>query len=189
MRIYTGAGDRGMTSLFSGERVLKNDRRVCACGEMDELSAVLGLLESDLPNSEADLRNEIHTIQSNLFQAGAWIAVYPVAENTIVPKSFQTSHSTWLESHIDRMDAALPALASFILPGGCRAAALAHVARTVCRRVERRLVGVLEETTTEPYETEIRKVLVFLNRLSDYLFVLARYCNHRERVPEHLWQS
>ncbi|MFZ5572347.1 MAG: cob(I)yrinic acid a,c-diamide adenosyltransferase [Thermodesulfobacteriota bacterium] len=188
MRIYTGTGDRGRTSLFSGERVSKRDPRVWAYGELDELNSVLGLLETHLPVSEEGPHREIHRIQSILFQAGAWIAVTPGGEAAALPGSFQAAHGVWLESAIDRMDAFLPELTAFILPGGGRAASMAHLARTVCRRVERRLVGIVEETSGEPHESELHRILVFLNRLSDYLFVLARYCNLGEGIPETVWR-
>lgn len=187
MRIYTGTGDRGKTSLLSGERISKSHERVEAYGEMDELSAVLGMLACDLPESETTLQDDIRTVQSYLFSAGAWVATQPDADAGTLPVSFDKAHGRWLETEIDRLSKALPPLKAFILPGGSRASAVAHVARTVCRRVERRVVAVAASVSASPHAEELSNVLVFLNRLSDYLFVLARYCNHCQGIPDQTW--
>jgi cob(I)alamin adenosyltransferase len=189
MKIYTGSGDRGKTSLFSGERVSKDQRRIEAYGEVDELNAVLGALEASLPSEQSQLRDEIQGIQSDLFHVGAWLATTPDSPSLEVLKKIGASRIQRLEEAIDRMEQRLPALKEFILPGGHIAASWAHVARTVCRRVERRVVALSHDPAEYKSPDELIGVITFLNRLSDYLFVLARYCNHLARVSEITWNK
>ncbi|OQY58430.1 MAG: ATP:cob(I)alamin adenosyltransferase [Desulfobacteraceae bacterium 4572_88] len=178
MKIYTRGGDRGKTSLFSGERVPKNHARVEAYGDVDELSSVLGAAAAVMPETESELILEIQGIQSDLMCVGGLLAATSDASAKATDKidKMTEEKTKKLESAIDRMDAELPALRSFILPGGHISAAWAHVARTVCRRAERHIIALSDESDKLP--EHIGEALVYVNRLSDYLFVLARYCNH-----------
>ncbi len=186
MGVTTGTGDRGKTSLFSGERVRKDDRRIEAVGDVDELSSALGVAAALLESRHPALAAELQSVQSELFRLGAWIAVIPgsSAEDLLPPLSDAPREA--LESAIRRMESELTALRGFILPGGCLEAAWIHMARAVCRRAERRVVGLAEPTaeSSDPLE----KTLSYLNRLSDYLFVLARTCNRLESVPDVPWK-
>ncbi len=208
MRIYTGAGDRGRTSLFSGERVDKHDARIEAYGDLDELNSVLGALAEALGDGprggSAELESEIERIQSDLLQAGAWLATTPGSPAQTSLLEITPHLIAGLEAAIDRMDATLEPLRGFILPGGSASACWAHVARTVCRRAERRVVALVDAVhgahpAPEPGETpapapavtqaheQLGLIVVYLNRLSDYLFVLARHCNRRAGVPDRPW--
>jgi len=183
MKIYTGAGDRGQTSLFSGERVSKSHMRVDACGDVDELNSTLGALVAALPESLSELAAELRRIQSTLFVVGAWLATTPNSPAIATLAPITPAHSKQLEAAMDRMDTELPELASFILPGGHPTAAWAHVARTVCRRAERHVVRLGEAQDSEQFYP----LVVYLNRLSDYLFVLARYCNKIAGMADMEW--
>lgn len=188
MKIYTGGGDRGKTSLFSGERVTKNNARVEAYGDVDELNSWLGAITSVLGDSSDGIA-EIRRIQSDLFHIGALLATTPGSPTSAALETFDDQGSRFLETAIDRMEQHLPALTGFILPGGSMSAALAHIARTVCRRSERHLVGLSEATTDKLTPDAYRAPLVYLNRLSDYLFVLARYCNHLAGEADVHWEK
>ena len=187
MKIYTGTGDRGKTSLFSGERVSKSSARVETYGDLDELNAAIGAVAAAIDKRQQALIDEIHTIQAGLLDAGAWLATTPGAPSTRFLKPFTDQPARRLEAAIDRMDADLPELTQFILPGGHLSSALAHVARTVCRRTERRACQLVEQGESGT-DASMPSILVFLNRLSDYLFVLARHCNHLEGVADNLWK-
>ena len=188
MKIYTGTGDRGKTSLFSGERISKADTRIDAYGDLDELNSILGALAAHL-SAEVKLVAELQQIQSGLFQAGAWLATLPGAPSTDSLQEISLEQIDFLEKAIDRFEKELPVIKAFILPGGHISAAWAHVARTVCRRCERKVVLLISKSMqgkgTEPYQ----RLLVFLNRLSDFLFVLARKCNHIHGVSDKPWRS
>jgi cob(I)alamin adenosyltransferase len=190
MKIYTGGGDRGITSLFSGERVAKSHARIEANGALDELSAFLGVVAVTLADEgQAGLVEEIQGIQSDLLQVGAWLATTPDSSSADMLQEIDPGHITALEQAIDRMDTELPGLTGFILPGGRPAAAWAHVARTICRRAERHVVGLLEQPGDGKGGAELHKASVYLNRLSDYLFMLARYCNWLAQVPDIPWKK
>jgi cob(I)alamin adenosyltransferase len=185
MKIYTGTGDRGKTSLFSGERVSKSSLRIEAYGDLDELNSVIGAVAAALDPEHIELKEEIQSVQGMLLDAGAWLATTPDAASSRFLKPFTEEPAKWLEEAIDRMNASLPELKQFILPGGHLSASLAHMARTVCRRTERRTIALIE---SESGGGDIMAhILVFLNRLSDYLFVLARYCNHLSSQGDLLW--
>jgi cob(I)alamin adenosyltransferase len=173
-RIYTKTGDRGDTALGDGTRVPKDHPRVAAYGGVDELNAALGLLLAHHPDlAEAAL---LRTIQNDLFDVGADLCVpQPADEKPGARLRIGERHVHSLEQAIDRLNAGLQPLTSFVLPGGRRDAAWCHQARTVCRRAERDVVTL---TRTEPVNPQ---VLVYLNRLSDLLFVLARVCNDNGR--------
>ena len=178
MKIYTRTGDGGETSLLSGGRVAKDHPRIEVYGTLDELNSLLGLLlAEEIPEAAV---GELERVQSTLFSMGAALAD---AEGR-----FSHDPGVWaaapLERWIDGMDAELEPLRSFILPGGCRAAAIAHVARTVCRRAERCATAAGREPGGLP-----DGVLVYLNRLSDSLFVLARWLNLRSGVSERRWPA
>jgi cob(I)alamin adenosyltransferase len=188
MKVYTGAGDRGMTGLFSGERVAKSNIRVAANGDVDELNSFLGALAAVLGGEHATLAAEIQRIQSELFHVGAWLATTPDSTSTELLAELSTEPVSALESAIAAMESDLPGLQGFILPGGHPAAVWAHLARTVCRRAERQVVRLLEVGESNQPAEQLFTILAYLNRLSDYLFVLARYCNRLEQTPDVLWQ-
>jgi cob(I)alamin adenosyltransferase len=185
MRIYTRKGDDGQTEILGGGRVPKDAARPEVCGALDELNAVLGLAQAHgLAEGESvDLDRVVERVQGEVLQVGAELAdPDPEARGlrTIGPQ-----HTRALEEAIDRFDAALVPLDGFILPGGTRAAGLLHLARTVCRRAERRLV-TLSRTGPEPISPEL---LAYLNRLGDLLFVLARAANARAGVADVRWRG
>lgn len=187
MKVYTGTGDRGKTSLFSGERVAKADVRIDAYGDVDELSAVIGAAAAQLPEDAAVIGKALQGIQADLFELGAWLATTPASGAAGQLPPFEAARAEGLERAMDAMDAELPELKAFILPGGHPSAAMTHVARTVCRRAERHVLR-LAEAEAEGAEAVPPSVLVYLNRLSDYLFVCARYCNHLAGVADVPWQ-
>ena len=190
MKIYTQTGDRGKTGLFSGERVPKSHQRIEAYGDVDELNAVLGALRAHLRPDSHELIEELVGIQSELFHIGAWLATTPGSPSAAHLKEISMDCAKDLELSIDRMENGLPPLKDFILPGGHITAAWAHVARTVCRRAERHVVRLsFKSADSEGEEKPYWGVIMFLNRLSDYLFMLARYLNRKEGVDESLWKK
>lgn len=179
MKIYTKTGDEGRTSLFDNTRVSKADDRVDAYGEVDELNACLGSARAAI--GPGDLAEAIAEIQKELFAVGTRLADPSSRVADRVSKAVVTPEAiARLEATIDRLESELPPLRRFILPGGSAAGAQLHVARTVCRRAERRVVALGPEAV-EP------AVVVYLNRLSDLLFVAARVANHRAGIPEVEW--
>ena len=189
MKIYTGTGDRGKTSLFSGERVFKSSDRIEAYGDLDELNSIIGALIASLPADRDDLIDELQQIQSDIFIIGAWLATTANSPAIDSLEEIKDSQITFLENAIDRLDSELPDLKNFILPGGHSSAAWAHVARSVCRRTERHAVHLLKESDTGESTKELEKALIFLNRLSDYLFVLARECNRLHGLSDITWKK
>ncbi len=166
-RIYTKTGDTGQTGLGDGTRVAKDSARVCAYGEVDELNAVLGLIHSYCPDfAEASF---LRRVQNDLFDVGADLCVPETGGEGNL--RITAGQATELENAIDRVNEKLEPLRSFILPGGTPAAAWLHLARTVCRRAERAVVTLMTFETINP------QVLIYLNRLSDLLFVLGRIAN------------
>ncbi len=179
MRIYTKTGDSGETSLFDKSRVSKSHPRVEAYGEVDELNACLGGARS--AGAPGDLGEALETIQRQLFAVGARLADPAARISTRVEKaSVQLEDVQRLERWIDEFERELPPLRRFILPGGSVVGSWLHLSRTVCRRAERRVVG-LGEGAVEPI------LVVYLNRLSDLLFVMARTASHRDGSPEVEW--
>jgi len=178
VKLYTRTGDTGETSLFDGTRVSKHDARVDAYGEVDETNAWLGLARAS--GLDPPLADALVAIQRDLFALGAQLADPADKIATRVTKAvIADADVERLEQWIDRLDAELPPLRRFILAGGTPAGAALHVARTVCRRAERRIVAL---------EPPVDAVLIrYVNRLSDLLFVLARVANHRGGVPEVEW--
>jgi cob(I)alamin adenosyltransferase len=188
MKIYTGTGDRGITSLFSGERVPKDNARVDAYGDIDELNSILGALVAHLLDEEA-LIEELQQIQSALLQLSAWLATRPDSAMIESLEEITDQQITSLEDAIDRLQKGLPVLKGFILPTGHITASWAHMARTVCRRSERKVVPLLNNVPDGKAALQYRKSLVYLNRLSDYLFVLARHCNYINGFPDKMWKK
>jgi len=181
--IYTKGGDRGETGLVGGTRVYKNDQRIHLYGQVDELNSQIGLAQSLSPDNK--YKAIILNIQSRLFDIGSNMACE--ASKRVEYKIPQISdlQIEELEISIDEMSMVLPELKNFILPGGSKASSSFHVCRTVCRRVERFLV---EFNRTNPDELPLN-ILKYLNRLSDFLFVYARYLNKLDNVEEIIWKS
>jgi cob(I)alamin adenosyltransferase len=178
-RIYTKTGDQGETSLGDGTRVPKDDARVTAYGSVDELNAVLGLLLAQQPDmAEAEI---VRTIQNDLFDVGADLCVPQPSDGPGDQRlRVRPEQAMRLEQAIDRLNAPLAALTSFVLPGGQLPAAWCHLARTVCRRAERDVITLARRETINP------QVIIYLNRLSDLLFVLARFYNNNGQA-DILW--
>jgi cob(I)alamin adenosyltransferase len=179
VKIYTKTGDGGETGLFDGTRVLKSDARVDAYGEVDELNAWLGVVRA--AGVDADIEAVLTDLQRDLFAIGARLADPSSRIADRVTKAVIGEEDvTRLEGWIDRFEAELPPLRRFILAGGSPAGAAMHLARTVCRRAERRIVSL------GPDQVD-RTILAFVNRVSDLLFVLGRAVNHRLGAPEVEW--
>jgi cob(I)alamin adenosyltransferase len=179
VKIYTKTGDAGETGLFGGPRVRKSDPRVEAYGDVDELNAQIGVVRALVEDPE--IERELALVQAELFCVGAELATPHDARARSAIPPVDPSWTVRLEKAIDASEAELPRLAHFVLPGGTRTAAALHVARTVCRRAERRVVLLAAEAPVEP------ALLAYLNRLSDFLFVAARLANHRARRDEPIW--
>ncbi len=187
MKIYTGTGDEGFTSLLSGKRVLKSNKRIDAYGDVDELSAFLGVVSSLVCSKSSDIVKDIVEIQSELLKAGAWLASDSGSSSIKKLDLITEEPAKNLESRIDKMSEKLPPLKGFIMSGGDPASAHAHVARTVCRRAERHVISLVEEQKEALYCTQVNLIIVYLNRLSDYLFVLSRYCSYLSGFPDNIW--
>lgn len=177
--LYTGTGDKGTTSLVGGQRVSKAHQRIESYGTADELNSFIGLLMTAL-DEQAD-QDFLLFVQHKLFTIGSYLATDQEntelkIESKVTPESIER-----IEREIDRLDSELPRMKNFVLPGGTRSASLAHVCRTVCRRAERQIYRLAE---TAPVE---EPVLVFMNRLSDYLFVLARKECIKNNGKEIIW--
>ncbi|MEE8586608.1 MAG: cob(I)yrinic acid a,c-diamide adenosyltransferase [Acidobacteriota bacterium] len=179
MKIYTRSGDQGKTALFSGERVEKDHLRVEAYGTLDELNSVLGLAASFCRSRR--VQQHLQLLQNKLFNAGADMATSPGSRRSI--ERVGTQDWEGLEQAIDEMEEDLPRLKNFILPGGSPGASCLHLARSVCRRAERLLVQLMKHEEMNP------ELLIFLNRLSDFLFVLARSENIEGGGEEVLWRG
>lgn len=185
MKVYTKTGDNGTTALFGGTRVAKHHIRIESYGTIDELNSWLGLLRDQ--EVDSNTKNVLTLIQNRLFTVGAILATDPDKailkngkERLNIPK-ISTTDIELLEKEMDAMEAALPQMTHFILPGGHTAVSYCHIARTVCRRAER-MASVLNES--EPFDAQ---VLVYINRLSDYLFVLARKLSSDLHAEEIKW--
>jgi cob(I)alamin adenosyltransferase len=180
-KIYTKTGDKGQTSLWGGARVPKHHIRIESYGTVDELNSHLGLLRDHL--QDEGLRTVLKTIQDRLFTVGSILATDPEKAGKIQTPDLLLSDITQLESWIDEMEEKLPELKNFILPGGHVAVSSCHIARCVCRRAERLVVALNENEAVDEL------VLQYLNRLSDYLFVLSRRIAQILEVPEIIWNS
>lgn len=176
MKIYTKNGDQGETSLASGEKIKKSDALIEALGSLDELNAHLGVLQSVLENE--DLAVEIEGIQNKIFFIGSYLA----AKGSKADYKLDSQDVIFLEKRIDSLQAELEPLRNFILPGGSPEAAYCHLARSVCRRAERSIANI-----SSAFEGFDKNILAYINRLSDYLFVLARFLNQIAGFHEHKW--
>ncbi len=182
MKIYTKTGDKGSTSLLGGQRVEKNHPKLKAYGTVDELNSHMGLLLSfvkkDISNSDIE-QNFIFEIQNHLFLLGSHLACFEDSDRQKFKiASFDTCQTIFLEDGIDKLEKSLMPLKNFILPGGSASSSQAHICRTVCRRAER-LVAALKDF--DPIW------LIYLNRLSDYFFVLARHLNKLQNIEDIIW--
>lgn len=179
MKIYTKTGDQGSTSLFGGKRVLKSDLRIDTYGTVDELNSWIGVLRDQPANQNRSA--VLIEIQDRLFTIGSILATEPGNTKVKIPTLAETDIQL-LEKEIDSMDAVLPPMKFFVLPGGHQAVSFGHVARTVCRRAERLVIALNQ---VDPIN---ELVIKYLNRLSDYLFVLCRVMAHELNAPETPWK-
>jgi cob(I)alamin adenosyltransferase len=178
MKIYTKTGDKGFTSLIGGTRVPKSHIRIESYGTVDELNSYVGLIiDQDI---DAHHKGILKQVQDRLFTIGSSLASDPEKSRMIIP-DLHTEDIELLEQEMDKMNEQLPELRHFILPGGSNAISYCHIARCVCRRAERITVQLAEESTVD------EKVTIYLNRLSDYLFTLARKIGNESKVPENQW--
>lgn len=178
MKIYTKSGDKGLTSLIGGTRVPKHDLRIESYGTVDELNSYIGMIKDyDLSQHDKDTLSEI---QDRLFTIGASLASDPDKSKMKIP-DLHLSDVSVLEKQIDSMNETLPELRHFVLPGGTQVVSFCHIARCVCRRAERIVVHLSSESFVD------EMVIVYLNRLSDYLFVLARKLCFDLNIPENQW--
>ncbi len=175
MKIYTKRGDRGQTDVYGGSRVDKTNPVIEAYGTIDELNALLGMVRSALNSEFATTAEEIKTIQNSLHTQCAFLA--SMHSNKKVP-ALRETHVEWLEDRCDYYQDQLPQITHFILPGGCSQASLLHFARTVCRRAERRVVA-----TADKYDLPVLNIM-YLNRLSDLFYLMARYINYQTGTGE-----
>lgn len=180
MKIYTKTGDKGETSLIGGTRVPKNSVRLEAYGSVDELNSYIGLIRSF--SIAAEQQEELACIQNILFSVGGHLATDTSAAEVKVRLGVCEEDVEYLEKAMDRMEEVLPELRCFILPGGDRASAVTHIARTVCRRVERRILDVAAQCEVDEL------IIRYINRLSDYLFVLARKIAFDAGTEELKWE-
>lgn len=181
MKIYTKNGDRGQTALIGGRKVSKNNFRIECYGTVDELNSWLGVVVSMIGTKSPSAKT-LKIIQDRLFVVGSLLANDPKGSRMKLPQ-LQEHDVVLLENEIDAMTAKLPELKSFILPGGCEAASFCHLARAVCRRAERRVVALSQKDKVDPV------IIIYLNRLSDYLFVLARFFNRQKGIKDILWTA
>ncbi len=179
VKIYTKTGDRGTTSLFGGKRVGKDEARIEAYGNVDELNSLIGTILAD--NPPVDISKKLLRIQNELFVLGADLAT-PLDVKVKIPR-IKKPDITRLEKETDTWDKDLPKLQKFILPGGGKVGAKLHLARTVTRRVERTIVSLASQHKIN------QNAQIYINRLSDWLFTLARYINHRQKVKAVPWQG
>src|ERR1700759_903216 len=178
MKIYTKTGDKGFTSLIGGTRVPKHHLRIESYGTVDELNSYIGLIrDQEISQHDKDLLKEI---QDRLFTIGSSLAADPEKSRMVIP-DLHVEDIELLEKEMDKMNEILPELKHFILPGGNTTISYCHIARCVCRRAERLSVHLAEESKVD------EKVNVYLNRLSDYLFTLARKIAHEQKIPENKW--
>ncbi|MBD5209401.1 MAG: cob(I)yrinic acid a,c-diamide adenosyltransferase [Bacteroidales bacterium] len=185
--LYTGTGDQGQTSLVGGQRIAKNSPRLEAYGTVDEFSSFLGIIHAST-QCDSETKGQLAEIQNELFNIGCYLAT----DSSDTSSSDETNQAVYgltetditrLEGWIDALDERVPTIRSFVLPGGSEIAAHTHVARTVCRRAERRILTLAAEEFVSPL------VIRYFNRLSDYLFILARYYNFLTGIEEVTWRQ
>ncbi len=191
MKIYTKTGDQGSTSLVGGKRISKSDLRLEAYGSLDELNASLGFVRSFVLNLKnqanfaplaEELEGKIQRIQNYLFTLGSHLACVDKNLLSKLPQ-FLDSEISWMELQMDELTEHLPELKNFILPGGAVVGSGLHLSRTLCRRAERCVVRLSQTETVEEH------IVIYLNRLSDFLFVLARHANHQQGISDPIWQK
>ena len=183
-KVYTKTGDKGMTGLVDGTRVQKNHPRIEAYGSIDELNAILGIIRTFLAEEDKQLHqldSMLYVIQNNLFNVGADLAT-PKSSRSKYMVLITEDSITQLEEHIDILNADLPALKEFILPGGGKIGSFFHQARTVCRRAERDIISLMNEV-----ENVDSLPMTYVNRLSDYLFVAGRWAAQQLEEKEYFW--
>ncbi len=180
--LYTRTGDAGSTSLVGGERVPKNSERLEAYGTIDELSSAIGVIASD-PACDQEVKGQLMLVQNELFNLGAYLATAVKPGEQPACASLDAAKMQQLEGWIDALDEQTPKIRAFVLPGGTKLSAETHLARTVCRRAERRIIDLAGEEYVDP------RVTAYVNRLSDYLFIAARYFNFIQGVEEVVWKQ
>ena len=183
MHVYTRQGDDGKTRLLDGQRVWKDDPRVQVCGALDELCSWIGVASAHMPAARPELVMQLREVQNELFAVGAAAQLDGRMDKRPTIRMVSAKERDRIEGWIDAMEAELPAMQGFIAPGGCPAAAFTHVARSVCRRAESGMVALSRNADAEGAAT-LAEATAYLNRLSDVLFVLARFCNHVNGVEE-----
>jgi cob(I)alamin adenosyltransferase len=182
-KIYTKTGDSGQTSLIGGTRIPKSHIRIEAYGTVDELNSWIGVIRDHIPH-HSDINLFLADIQDRLFTVGSSLACDPLKNQKMSIPDLKSEDITLLEKQMDEMDQSLPVLKNFVLPGGYPPASFCHVARCVCRRAERICVAMdAENEQVDPI------VIQYLNRLSDYLFMLSRYLLHQNNGQESIWKS
>jgi len=179
MKIYTKTGDKGETGLFGGQRVWKDDLRIEAYGTVDELNAVMGVALVEVKSEE--ISQSLSRIQNELFLLGSDLAT-PFEEVKVKIKRIDNVHIKILEDEIDLFEEKLEELRNFILPGGSKGSAYLHLARAICRRAERHVTSLAKSIDIGS------EVVIYLNRLSDLLFVLSRYENKLNKIPDTIWK-
>lgn len=180
--LYTRTGDLGETSLVGGTRIRKNHVRLEAYGTIDELSSALGMAAAD-PLCYHEVKGQVKEVQNELFNIGSYLATPVMPGDEPRCRSIDGETLSTLEGWIDALDEQTPKMNAFVLPGGSEPASRLHLARTICRRAERRVIDLSEQSYVDP------AVLRYLNRLSDYLFIAARYVNFMQGVDEVVWRQ
>ena len=178
MAIYTRTGDKGKTSLMSGQRVSKNDIRVDAYGTADELNSVIGVVLSEIQNYKSKFKSELIKIQNDLLEIGSNLANPASKQLKYLQKRVKE-----FEKFIDQMTEKMPPLKNFILPGGGKAGAMLHLARAISRRAERKIVTLNDKQKID------NNIIIYVNRLSDLLFTMARFVNFKEKRKEIIWRK
>ena len=183
MKVYTKGGDAGTTSLVGGKRIKKFGTRIEAYGTVDEVNSCVGMLAAAIQADMADWVSFLAVVQNKLFNMGCYLATDNPDNAETAPYGLTDVDVERMEKAIDEIQAQLPALNNFVLPGGSMAASYADLCRTTTRRAERRVVELAEETFVSPL------VMKYLNRLSDFFFVFARFNNVTRQIPENLWNK
>lgn len=183
MKVYTKGGDTGTTSLVGGKRIKKYGVRIEAYGTVDELNSCVGMLATAVKSAHEEWATFLITVQNKLFNIGCYLATDNPDNKETVPFGLNEDDVQKLESAIDEIQSNLPPLNNFVLPGGSSEAALADLCRTTTRRAERRVVELAEESYISPL------VIKYLNRLSDFFFVFARFNNIKRQIPENFWNK
>jgi cob(I)alamin adenosyltransferase len=181
--IYTRTGDKGKTSLFDGKRVLKSDKKVETYGTIDELNSMIGLAAAEISNKRKEkglllITDELEEIQNDLLEIGSSLAV-----SSTLPADQLKNRPKEFEKLIDKLTSQMPPLNQFILPGGGKGGAVLHVSRTIARRAERRVIDLAQKEDVDQI------IIIYLNRLSDLLFTIARYVNYKEKKKEKIWRK